>query len=222
MRLAGLAVAALLAGCGGQAPGVAASVDGETISFDEVDAYAAAVCDYGRTSAELAGQPAQPVSGGELRSFVLDLLVQSVLTERVAEEVGVSVPASAAAREPDPQTAAVIEAMPSDEGAKVAEIYAISQRLVALQQAIGTALVADQGGEGSGEQAARRAAEAVAAERQEADIEVDPRLEEGYAARIAASGGTSPPARSPLSVAVSSEAGGAQSAERSDAAAPSC
>lgn len=212
--VAGLVAAALLSGCGQESPGSAVSIDGETISLDRVDAYAGAVCDYSRTSAELAGQPAEPVSGAELRSFVLDLLVQSELTDRVAEQVGVSVPPSAGAQEPDAQTRAVIDAMPADEGARVADIYAVNQRTTALRRAIGTQLLADEGTQGTGDEADQRAREAVAAVEQDADIEVDPRLEEAYAAQVEASGGTASSAGSPLSVAVSTEAGaeGAQSA----------
>lgn len=221
--LAGLVAAGLLSGCGQDSPGVAASIDDETISLSEVDAYAGAVCDYAATSAELSGTPPQPVSGGELRSFVLDLLIRATLTDRVADQVGARVPPSVGAEEPDAQTQAVIEAMPQAEGDRIAEIYSVSQRTAALARAIGAKLLADEGTpDATGDQADQRAAEAITAAEQDADITVEPRLIEAYAARLASAGGTPPSVDVALSVPVSSEAGTDAPASGSETAALSC
>ena len=193
-----------LAGCGQEAPGVAASIDGEQITLEQVDTYASAVCTYNEVNAEVSGQPAQPVSGENLRGFAIDLLVQQTLTERVAENVGASVPAAAGAQPLDPQTKEVIAAMPADEGAVISEIVSTSQRNAALQQAIGAELAAE-GGEGAGQQAV---AEALAEEEANADIDINPRLAEAYAARTQERGASAPTQESQLAVPVSAEDAG--------------
>lgn len=213
-------VAGLLSACGQAAPGAAASIDGETISLDRVDAYADAACEYTRTATEMTNQPPQPISGAQLRVEVLNLLVQSVLTERVGERLGVTVPPSAGAGIPD-ATRAVLDAMPAQEAADATDFLAVSQRTGALQQAIGAELL---GAEGTGPQTEgvtpeQRGAEAVLAEQQDADIEVDPRLADGYAVRTAAAGADSATPASPLSVLTSQEGG---SATASDAPTFSC
>jgi hypothetical protein len=202
-RLAVLSALAVLglAGCGQEAPGVAASIDGEQVTMDQVDSYANAVCTYNEVNAEVSGQPPQAVSGEDLRGFALNLLVQQALTERVAEEVGASVPAAAGAQAVDPQTEEVIAAMPADEGAVISEIVSTSQRNAALQQAIGTALA----GEGAGQ---RAVAAALADEEADADIEIDPRLAEAYAARAQERGASAPTQESQLAVPVSAEDAG--------------
>lgn len=217
-------VAALLGACGQASPGAAASIDGETISLDQVDAYADAACEYTRTVTEMTNQQPQPISGAQLRVEVLNLLVQSVLTERLGERLGVTVPPSAGAGMPD-ATRAVIDAMPVEEAAEAADFLAVSQRTGALQRAIGAELLA---AEGTGQEAdqpeevtpEQRGAEAVLAEQQDADIEVDPRLADGYAARTATAGGDTASPGSPLSVLTSQE--GAGSATGSDAPTFSC
>ena len=196
---------ALLTGCGQEAPGVAASVDGEQITMEQVDEYASAVCTYSAVNAEVAGQPAEPVSGRDLRGYALDLLVQQALLEGVAERLAVSVPPSASSQGVDAQTEEVIAAMPSDEGAAIEEIISISQRNAALQRAIGGKLAAEEGGAGSQAKAERLAASAVAAEASAADIEVDPRLSEAYAARADARGLEAPAQDSLLAVEAAAE-----------------
>lgn len=210
-------VAGLLSACGDAPLGAAASIDGETISLDQVDAYADAACEYTRTATEMTNQPPQPISGAQLRVEVLNLLVQSVLTERLGERLGVTVPPSAAAGIPD-TTRAVLDAMPAQEAADAADFIALSQRTGALQRAIGTELLAD---EGAGQETdapqgvapEQRGAAAVFAVQQDADIEVDPRLADGYAARVAAVGGGTASPGSPLSVLTSQEGGSATASD---------
>ena len=219
-RLAALAASAVLglAGCGQDAPGVAASVDGAQITMDQVDSYASAVCTYNQVTAEVTGQPEQAVTGQELRGFAVDLLVQQLLTERVAEEQGVSVPASAAAQEIDPQTEAIIDAMPAEEGAVINEIVSTSQRNAALQQAIGTKLVDEQGGGGDAQQAQQAAAEELTKAEAEADIDIDPRLAEAYSSRAQQRGAKASVPDVPLAVPVSADDAGENTGED----APSC
>ncbi len=179
--LALVAVAGLLVGCGQEVPGVAATVDGERIAFDRVDAYASAVCEYGRTSADLTGQEAQPLSGADLRGFVLDLFVSAELTDQVAEQVGASVPPSAGTSEPDAATRQVIAAMPEQAGERIADLYALNQRTLALRRAIGVRLLSDQGSEGTADEADSAADTAIA--RAADRVEIDPRLAADYALR---------------------------------------
>jgi hypothetical protein len=206
-RLAGLATLSMLAlgGCGQEAPGVAASVDGDQIPMDQVDSYASAVCTYNEVTAEVSGQPAQAVSGEELRGFALNLLVQQALIEQVAEGVGASVPPAAAAQEIDPQTEEVIAAMPADDGEVIGEIISTSQRNAALQQAIGAQLLQGAGGEGVSQQAQQAAAEALEKAEEAADIDIDPRLAEAYAALAQGRGATAPVQAVPLAVPVSAD-----------------
>lgn len=206
-RLAALAASAVLslAGCGQEAPGVAASVDGEQITMDQVDSYASAVCTYNQVAAEVTGQPEQAVTGEELRGFAVDLLVQQSLTERVAEEQGVRVPEAAAAQEIDPQTEEIIDAMPAGDGEIINEIISTSQRNAALQQAIGVHLLEDQGGGSDGQQAQQVAAQELAKAEADADIDVDPRLAETYASRAQQRGATAPVQTVPLAVPVAAE-----------------
>lgn len=209
-RLVVLAASAVLVltGCGQEAPGVAASVDGEQITMNQVDSYAGAVCSYNKATAEVSGQPEQAVTGEELRGFAVDLLVQQALTERVAEEQGVSVPEAAAAQEIDPQTEEIIAAMPADEGEVVNEIVSTSQRNAALQQAIGEKLLDDQGGGGDSQQAQQAAAEELTKAEADADIDIDPRLAEAYSSRAQQRGSSASMQVVPLAVPVSAEDAG--------------
>jgi len=206
-RLAALAAFGMLSvtGCGQEAPGVAASVDGDQITMDQVDSYAGAVCTYNQATAEVSGQPEQAVTGEELRGFAVDLLVQQALIERVAEEQGVRVPEAAAAQEIDPQTEEVIASMPDADGEVIREIVSTSQRNAALQQAIGARLLADQGGSTDEQRAQQVAANEIAKAEADADIDVDPRLGEAYAARAEQRGGAAPGRVVPLAVPVSGE-----------------
>ncbi len=209
-RLAALAVSGVLAvaGCGQEAPGVAASVDGQQIPMEQVDSYASAVCTYNEATAEVSGQPEQGVTGEELRGFALDLLVQQALTERVAEEQGVSVPEAAGAQEIDPQTEEIIAAMPAGDGEVIGEIISASQRNAALQEAIGAKVAAEQGGGSDSQQVQQAGAEEVARAEADADIDVDPRLAEAYAARAEQRGATAPAQVVPLAVPVTADDAG--------------
>ncbi|HSE10802.1 MAG TPA: SurA N-terminal domain-containing protein [Nocardioidaceae bacterium] len=89
-KLAALAAGAMtvLAGCGLH-PGAAAVVGSETISHDEVDDVARAVCSANLASAQVSGQPASQLPTREARQIALDILVETELSRQFGQQEGV-------------------------------------------------------------------------------------------------------------------------------------
>ena len=99
MRRRGLAVAAsvsiaglVLVGCGEVNPGAAATVGGESIPLDEVDATARAFCAAELVIQDQAGDPLFAETTVAYRNEVLGTLVNLELAEQLQAELGVDVP----------------------------------------------------------------------------------------------------------------------------------
>lgn len=173
VRIAALVAPAalLLAGCGSVHPGAAAVVDGERISFSDVDTTASAYCVL------TTAQGRQADAAVLRRQAVADHVALRVARD-LAEQRGVRVPESAwrvpeAGRE---QLAEQVDAAELDEVVRAAEL---NGRLFATLAALG-------GPEGDGELAGgpfydetqrQEAGRALVAEELERrDVELDPRL----------------------------------------------
>lgn len=81
-------VAAVLAGCGVH-PGAAAVVGSETISREEVDDIAVAVCRANVAGAEASGQQASPVPSRGAREVAVEILIDTTLARQLGEREGV-------------------------------------------------------------------------------------------------------------------------------------
>lgn len=93
-RRAGLAAVAAaglfaLTGCGSLHPGTAAVVGPATITHDEVDAVADALCSVNIAGAEAQGQPAPDLATKGAREAALQVLLDSELSRLFGESVGV-------------------------------------------------------------------------------------------------------------------------------------
>lgn len=89
-KLAVLAAGAatVLAGCGLH-PGAAAVVGSETITHEQVDDVAVAVCSANVASAEAAGQPLPPVTNRKVRELAIRILIETELAQQFGEQEGV-------------------------------------------------------------------------------------------------------------------------------------
>ncbi len=93
----GVAAAALLSltavsGCGSHlTPGVAATINGDTISQDSVDSVVEAACAYTAASAQTGAAPQPPISLANLRSTITQSLIQFEVTDDAATQMGLSV-----------------------------------------------------------------------------------------------------------------------------------
>ena len=90
VKLAAVAAGAMtvLAGCGLH-PGAAAVVEAETISHEEVDDVALAVCSANLASSELTGQPAQSLPTRGAREVAMQILLETELSQQFGEHEGV-------------------------------------------------------------------------------------------------------------------------------------
>jgi len=86
-----MAAAAMVAltGCASLHPGAAAVVDTSTISHDEVDDVAMALCSANITGAEAQGQPAPDLATRGAREGALQVLLESELSRQFGEELDV-------------------------------------------------------------------------------------------------------------------------------------
>lgn len=105
-----VATAAVLSGCSLH-PGAAAVVGSDTISGDQVDAVAAALC----SANTMGAQPgAQPVASRGARQGALSVLIESELSKQFGEAKGVE-PSRAKVSAALAQNQAHIEALPADQ-----------------------------------------------------------------------------------------------------------
>lgn len=90
LKLAALAAGAatVLAGCGLH-PGAAAVVESTTISHDEVDDVALAVCSANLATARASNQPLPTLPSRAAREVALSILLDTELSQRFGEEQGV-------------------------------------------------------------------------------------------------------------------------------------
>lgn len=173
VRLTALAVASatVLAGCG-TSPGSAATVGSQTISRDEIDDVARAVCSANMVTSQASGQapPALPSRGA--REVAMSILLETELSQQFGEAKGVT---------PDPQQVAQAVAqneqglamLPEDQRAIFSETlreYAEGQ-LMLIE--IGRSELGPQAGD---DEALAEAAKLRAAYAEGIDVEVDPRF----------------------------------------------
>jgi hypothetical protein len=166
---AAAAAALLLSGCGSTAPGVAAQVDGERITDEQVDAFAEVLCSLGGLPGTESGTPTS-----EARYNALSILLVTELAQQVGDLDAVDAEDLAAAKQ---QMTAGRDQVPEgsrDTFDEVAGAYLESQfALIAL----GRASLEEQGSgdEVTDDQAFQEGERLLQEYAQQADVEVDPR-----------------------------------------------
>lgn len=173
-RSAGAAAAAvlLLSSCGGTAPGVAAQVEGDQITDDQVDDFAGVLCAIGGVPGTESGVPTKTA-----RFASLQILMGNELTADLADLDAVPAEAVAAILEgmaPARETLSGSEQETFDE---VAEEFARAQAAV-IQLGRESLSSAGQATEIPEEEAYAEGQALISAYAQEADIEIDPRFGE--------------------------------------------
>jgi len=162
------AAALLLAGCGGTAPGVAAQVDGQRITDEDVDAFAEVLCSLNQLPGTESGTPTR-----QARFNALSILLVTELGKQVGDLDAVDPEDLAAAKQ---QMAAGRDQVPEesrDTFDQVAADYLESQ--FALIE-LGRGSLEEQGGDGdSVDEALAEGMRLVEQYVEEADVEVDPR-----------------------------------------------
>jgi peptidyl-prolyl cis-trans isomerase SurA len=175
IRLAGLAVAAvLLSGCGstpGWNAGVAARVDGQTVSMDRVDQVTDTYC--GAVEGQLQSGQALPLH--YLRGQVAGSLALRLAADQFAAEQGVDPDAeyAQALQQAEPQLASLSE----DARQAVIDVDGASVYVGAVEKAAGQQLLEERGRSTSNEDAVRKAgATAFAKWLADQDVRLDPRF----------------------------------------------
>jgi hypothetical protein len=172
VKLAALAAGAtmLLAGCG-MHPGAAAVVESQTISHDQVDDVALAVCSANLAAAQMSNQPPPTIATRESREVALGILIDTELSHQYGEREGI---------EPNPrevsqavaQNEAGLDMLPADRR----EVFRTTLRDYAAGQLI---LIeagrADIGDEATEEEAINRGVELRQEYVDTIDVDVDPR-----------------------------------------------
>lgn len=167
--LAGLALAStLLTGCGSVPafnPGVAARVDGETVTVDRVDDVAGAYC----AAAEKQLQAGQVVAQHYVRGQVAGSLALRVAAEQFAADQGVSPAATydEALKQAEPSLAG----MPADQRQALIDVQGAAIFVQAVEQSVGEA--AGQSDPQKAVAAGKKAFESWLADQ---DIRLDPRF----------------------------------------------
>ncbi len=189
--VAALSVALLLASCGGNAPGVAATVDGDRITDDKVDDFALVLCSLGGLPGTESGTPTRTARFSSLQILLANELAADVGDVDEVEQAGVrqTVESLAAARE-------TVPAEVRDTFDEVVREFAAAQQAI-LELGRESLQAEGQGGEAVNDEAAFAEGDRLRSEYAErADIEIDPRygtVEDGILT----------PAGGSLSVAVS-------------------
>jgi len=161
----------LLSACGGNAPGVAASVGDQTITDREVDDFAEVLCSMGQVS---TGQ-GQPGATKTARQLSLQILLANALAEQVADVDAVDRSAVEAGTE---QRAAARQELSADEKAVFDDVVPAYVRAQTAILDLGRADLEEAGTEGeiSDDDAYARGEELRTDYARRADIEVDPRF----------------------------------------------
>lgn len=169
---AAAAAALLLSSCGQTAPGVAASVDGERITDEQVDEFARVLCAIGGVAAVEGGAPTKSA-----RFAALQILMANELTDDIADVDDV----------PSQQVSAILEGMAparellsGDEQETFDEVAAEFARAQAAIVELGRASLEEGGQPGDiPDQAAFAEGQRLLSEHAQAtDVEVDPRFGE--------------------------------------------
>ena len=196
------AAALLLSSCGETAPGVAASVDGERITDEQVDDFAEVLCAIGGVPGGEAGAPTKSA-----RFTSLQILMSNELTDDLADLDEVSSQQVAPILE---QMAPAREMLSEDEREtfdRVAEEFARSQAAIVQ---LGRESLEESGQPGEiDDQAAFAEGQRLLSEHaQEAEIEVDPRFGQVVDGALQPSSGSLSVPVSDLAVAGSSAEAG--------------
>jgi hypothetical protein len=196
------AAALLLSSCGETAPGVAASVDGERITDEQVDDFAEVLCAIGGVPGGEAGAPTKSA-----RFTSLQILMSNELTDDLAALDEVSSQQVAPILE---QMAPARELLSEDEREtfdRVAEEFARSQAAIVQ---LGREALEESGQPGQiDDQAAFAEGQRLLSEHaQEAEIEVDPRFGQVVDGALQPSSGSLSVPVSDLAVAGSSAEAG--------------
>lgn len=179
-RLPALAVlsvlaAATLTGCGSELspdvhPGLAAVVEGEDVTLDEVDDYAEELCAWQEPNLE-QGKIAWPMS--YVRTVAVDSIVNGLLTDRFAETLDFDRDEALATAEEQATTRATSPAGNVDETA-----YELFVRQAFHDNVLRAAGYAELGDDADLEQVAEAGLESFNAWREDVDVTVDPRFGE--------------------------------------------
>lgn len=173
----------LLSGCGQPAPGVAAEVEGDEITQDQVDDFAEVLCALGSVQAAQAQTPSRAA-----RFSALEILLGNELAFDLAAGVDVDQATINASLQQLNASREVLPADLVDTFDVVAEDFARAQAGIL---AVGRASLKEAGEDPVGDQQAFNAGEELRQEYAEtADVEVDPRFGEVIDGRLTPTDGS--------------------------------
>lgn len=175
LGVAGAASLLLLTGCAGARPGVAADVNGSTISLSEVDDLADSFCTAIEPQLGTSEQAPAAISLTSLRAGVLQQLVAREIADQVGADYDVSPGATYRRALQSARSAAA--AVPEDVRADYVDVQTTGDYISDLvTQAAEKDLVAAGNAEPTQEEISGRASELFSQYTDRADIEIDPRF----------------------------------------------
>lgn len=185
-KVTALAVLAVLslAGCAGLRPGVAAEVDGDRITMERLDAFAAGLCTYSAASPNGAGSVA------DARRAALGLLVRAELAEKYAAEFRDQLVPADIDRVVNDNVAPAVESLPDDEREVFLAEVRDSIEGDQLTSQAAAALVTSQGDDLTQEAVTQATQTLLANWSDAADVELDPRFGTWSDLEVAASSGS--------------------------------
>jgi hypothetical protein len=167
--VAALSAALLLTSCGGNAPGVAATVEGDRITDQKVDEFAQVLCALGGLPGTEAGTPTRTARFNSLQILISNELAADVADVEDVDQTGVAqaVESLNAGRETVPEEV-------RDTFDEVVVEFATAQQAI-LE--LGRESLSAEGGDTADDNAAFAEGDRLRSEyAAEADIEVDPRF----------------------------------------------
>ncbi len=167
--VAAVSAALLLSSCGGNAPGVAATVAGDRITDEKVDEFAQVLCSLGGQPGAEADTPTRAARLNSLRILVANELAADIADLEDVDKSGVALTVESinAGRETVPEGV-------RDTFDEVVREFAVAEQAI-LQ--LGEESLRDSGQGGINEEAARAEGARLRSEyAAEADIDVDPRF----------------------------------------------
>lgn len=168
---AAAAVAVLLSGCGSVSPGTAATVGDETITVDQVDDAAAAVCSS--VERELKSG-SQVVAMSQMKQYALSLLAAAAEGRQIAEEYDID-PGATVERQ-RAQFEAQAETLPEDLRDDYVAVMSAETLVTAVLTEAGREALEAEGVEGSTtDEIGQRGSDIFATWPDSNGIEVDPR-----------------------------------------------
>jgi hypothetical protein len=169
--VAAVSAALLLSSCGGNAPGVAATVEGDRITDEKVDEFAQVLCSLGGLPGGESGTPTRTARFSSLQILVANELADDIADVDDVDQAGVALTVESlnAGRETVPEEV-------RDTFDEVVQEFAVAQQAIlelgreSLEEGEGDAAAINE--EAAFAEGDRLRAEYAA----EADIEVDPRF----------------------------------------------